>query len=159
MVVSSTRLVTVTSSAPSSFIVPANTSAPGFLTSGIDSPVMAAWLTADSPRSTTPSIAIFCPGLTISTSPMRTSSVSISINSPSRWIKAREGAKSIRLRIDWRALFIENDSSASLIANKNTTTAPSRHSPIMAAPMTAMVINVFISNSRRLRFVKPVRNI
>src|SRR5690625_4229571 len=50
---------------------------------------------------------------------------------------------------------MENRSSSSLIAKRMTTRATSPHSPIMAPPITATVIRVLMSNSKRNKFCKP----
>ena len=68
-VVSPVALVTSISSEPSPLIVPAKTSSPGFLSTGTDSPVIGAWLTADSPVSTTPSRGILMPDRVATVSP------------------------------------------------------------------------------------------
>ena len=70
-VVSRRSRVTRTSSAPRPLMVPANTSSPGALSIGSDSPVTGAWLTALCPATTAPSSGIFSPGLTTMTAPGR----------------------------------------------------------------------------------------
>ena len=49
------------------------TSAPAATSTGTDSPVSSDWSTADSPSTTTPSVAIFSPGRTTNRSPTRSS--------------------------------------------------------------------------------------
>ena len=73
-------------------------------------------------------------------------------------INASFGAISIRERIDCLALSIENRSKASLIANKITTIEPSVHSPIIAAPMIAIVIRDSIEKFNFNRSENPSLN-
>ena len=62
---------------------PEITGSPGFMSLGIDSPVIATVLSELSPETTTPSREIFSPGFTNIISPGFTSSVLTSIVSPS----------------------------------------------------------------------------
>ena len=56
-------------------IVAPATSAPGPTSTGTGSPVSIDWSTAESPSTTTPSVAIFSPGRTTNRSPARSSSI------------------------------------------------------------------------------------
>ena len=107
IVVSSASFVTRTCIAPSSFNVPANTSSPRTLWTGTDSPVIAAWLTEESPWITSPSIAIFCPGLIKITSSIRKSSTSTSNSLLPRSTIAVVGAISINDVMEFLALSME----------------------------------------------------
>jgi len=69
---------------PVVFSVPPMTSSPGFLATGIGSPVSIASFTADAPSVTTPSTGTFSPGLTITRSPTTTASTGISVSCRSR---------------------------------------------------------------------------
>ncbi len=69
---------------PVVFTVPPMTSSPGFLATGIGSPVSIDSSTADAPSVTTPSTGMRSPGLTITTSPTSTASTAMSISLPSR---------------------------------------------------------------------------
>ncbi len=59
--------------------------------------------------------------------------------------RAVGGAIAIRASTARRARFTLHDSSASDTANRNVTTAASNHSPIAAAPITAIAISKFMS--------------
>ena len=83
-VVSRRSRVTRTSSAPRPLMVPANTSSPGALSTGSDSPVTGAWLTALAPATTSPSSGTFSPGLTTMTAPGRDLDRPATVRSPSR---------------------------------------------------------------------------
>ena len=63
-VVSVAGFVVRTWRAPCSLSVPANTSAPAVLSTGMDSPVIGAWFTLELPEVTSPSTGIFSPGRT-----------------------------------------------------------------------------------------------
>jgi hypothetical protein len=54
---------------PDSLSVPLNTLLPGNFSTGMDSPVIGAWLTLLAPAITTPSTGIHAPGLTTTMSP------------------------------------------------------------------------------------------
>ena len=66
---------------------------------GTDSPVSIEASTADSPLSTTPSVAIFSPGRTTNRSPTRSCSTGTSTSSPSRSTRASLAPSSSSLRI------------------------------------------------------------
>ena len=68
-VVSSPTLAVRISRTPSSFIVPAKTSLPLSLGTGIDSPVIGAWLTEAWPVTTSPSTGMASPERTSTRSP------------------------------------------------------------------------------------------
>ena len=80
---------------PEWFRVAADTASPGFLSTGILSPVSADSLTALLPSSTMPSTGIFSPGRTTKMSPFLTWSMDTSTSSPSRTITAVFGASFI----------------------------------------------------------------
>ena len=86
--VSAPTLVARTISRPYVLMVAPATSAPGPTSTGTDSPVSIDWSMADSPSSTTPSVAIFSPGRTTKTSPTCSSSIGTSTSSPSRRTRA-----------------------------------------------------------------------
>ena len=64
--------------------VPPITSSPGFLATGMGSPVIIASFTADAPSVTRPSTGIFSPGLMMTRSPTTTASTGTSVSCPSR---------------------------------------------------------------------------
>ena len=81
---------------PFSKIVPANTSEPTSLETGMDSPVMLASLIEPSPEMTVPSTPTLAPVLSKRMSPSSTKSMSISSNSPSSFsTSALSGASSV----------------------------------------------------------------
>ena len=130
-------------------MVPANTSSPGPLPTGSDSPVIGAWLTSLSPAATAPSSGIFSPGLTTSTSPMATLSIGTRTSRPSRCTRASLGESSIRARIARRARSMLRDSIHCASAKRDVTAAASDHSPMAIAPATAMSISVLMSRANR----------
>src|SRR5437016_5669578 len=73
---------TLISSTPVRFCVPANTSSPGFLSTGSDSPVILAWLNEPCPLMMTPSAATLSPGRMRITSPTANSFAATSSSSP-----------------------------------------------------------------------------
>ena len=73
-----------------------DTGEPGSLSTGMDSPVSAASLTALSPSRTMPSTGIVSPGRTIKISPFCTRSMSMVSSTPSRSTLAVLGASFIR---------------------------------------------------------------
>ena len=81
---------------PDWFTVAAETASPGFLSTGILSPVSADSLTALFPSRITPSTGIFSPGRTTKISPFRTCSIGIVASWPSRTTTAVFGASFIR---------------------------------------------------------------
>ena len=81
---------------PDWFTVAAETASPGFLSTGILSPVSAASLTALFPSRTTPSTGMFSPGRTTKTSPFRTCSMGTVASCPFRTTTAVLGASFIR---------------------------------------------------------------
>ncbi len=82
---------------PERFIVALETSSPGFLSTGILSPVKADSFIAVFPSRITPSTGIFSPGRTIKISPTQTSSISTSTSFPSRRRVAVFGESFIKL--------------------------------------------------------------
>ena len=95
-VVSSPTLVASHLINPDWFTVAAETASPGFLSTGILSPVSAASLTALFPSRTTPSTGMFSPGRTTKTSPFRTCSMGTVASCPFRTTTAVLGASFIR---------------------------------------------------------------
>ena len=130
-------------------MVPANTSSPGRLPAGRDSPVMGAWLTSLSPVATTPSSGIFSPGLTTRTSPIATVSTATRTSRPSRCTSASLGASPITARMARRARSMLRDSIHCASANRKVTAAASDHWPMAMAPATAMSISALMSRANR----------
>ncbi len=138
-----------TTRAPCALLVPANTVESTTFSTGIDSPVIAASLTADAPSTTVPSVAMFCPGRTKNRSPTSRSSISISRWEPSGSILVTcFGTRSSSARMALRVFPSVNDSSASEIEYKNANEAASPHSPSAAATTAATVIKSSIPISR-----------
>ena len=118
-VVSRRSRVTRTSSAPRPLMVPANTSSPGALSIGSDSPVTGAWLTSLWPATTAPSSGIFSPGLMTISAPGRDRVDARSGARPLRRAPARRrGVRSISALIAWRARSSVRASSACATANR-----------------------------------------
>ncbi len=86
--VSSPTPVARTRSIPSLLIVAPMTWSPSPFSTGIDSPVASDSSTALRPPITTPSVGIFSPGRTMSTSPTSISSIGTSTSPPSRSTRA-----------------------------------------------------------------------
>ena len=105
-VVSRRSRVTRTSSAPRPLIVPANTSSPGALSTGSDSPVTGAWLTALWPATTSPSSGIFSPGRMTITAPVAIASTATR-RSPAASRTQRVGRRQIHQRADRVARAVE----------------------------------------------------
>ena len=84
---------------PLLFIVAPTTLSPTPFSTGMLSPVIAASSSAVEPSKITPSTGTLAPGLTITVSPITTSSTAISRSCPSRQTKAVCGARSISLLI------------------------------------------------------------
>src|SRR4028118_2404076 len=82
--VSLPTLVALKRNDPEALMVAPITSFPSRLVTGMDSPVIIASSTADSPETTRPSTGIFSPGRTTTTSPATTSSTGTSTSSPPR---------------------------------------------------------------------------
>ena len=80
---------------PDWFTVAADTASPGFLSTGMLSPVRAASFTALVPSRTTPSTGMFSPGRTTKTSPFFTCSTGTVTSCPSRTATAVLGASFI----------------------------------------------------------------
>ena len=100
---------------PVVFRVAPMTSSPIFLATGIGSPVSIDSSTADAPSVTTPSTAIFSPGLTITRSPGTSVSTAISASLPPRttWaVFARSPARR-RIACDVRPLALASSSRPS----------------------------------------------
>ena len=92
-----------TSMAPWPLMVPANTSSPGCLSTGSDSPVIGAWLTSLAPATTRPSSGIFSPGRTRRRSPSTIWSTGTRISVPLRTTAASGGVRSMSARMALRA--------------------------------------------------------
>ena len=82
--VSAPSLVTSTSIRPCWLMVAPNTRSPGALSTGCDSPVSMDSSIEVAPAPMVPSVGIFSPGSTTTTSPRRRSSTGIMISNPSR---------------------------------------------------------------------------
>ena len=81
----------------------------------------------------------------MTTSPTATASMGRRRSAPSRRTSASAGARSINARIAPRARSIARTSSTWASANRNTTDAPSAHSPSAIAPATATIISTWMS--------------
>ncbi|SGO59245.1 Uncharacterised protein [Mycobacterium tuberculosis] len=77
--------VTTRCNTPDPFTVPANTSSPRALATGIDSPVIERWSTSLAPDSTAPSAGIRSPGRTTTRSPTTSSLAATTRSLPSPW--------------------------------------------------------------------------
>ena len=86
--VSSPTFVARTTSRPYVLTVAPATEAPGPTSTGTGSPVSIDWSTADSPSTTTPSVATFSPGRTTKRSPATSSSIGTATSTPSRSTRA-----------------------------------------------------------------------
>ena len=118
---------------------------------------MGAWLTWLWPACTRPSRGIFSPGRTMTMSPIVTASMASVRSAPSRRTSASAGARSISARIAPRARSIARDSSTCARAKRNTTDAPSAHSPSAIAPATATIIRTWMSSRPARRDVQARR--
>jgi hypothetical protein len=148
-VVSPAVVVDSTSSAPLPLTVPANTEAPGSLSTGTLSPVMGAWLTLLEPAITRPSSGIRSLGFTRNRDPSGTSSGRTAVTSPSFTSETVDGARSIKASTARRARPMLHASSANDNEKRKETVAASNHSPMIIAPSTAIVISRFMSGRRR----------
>ena len=86
--VSSPTFVARTTRRPNVLTVAPATVSPATTSTGTGSPVSIDWSTADSPSTTTPSVAIFSPGRTTNTSPIESSSIGTDTSMPSRRTRA-----------------------------------------------------------------------
>ncbi len=98
-VVSAPTFVALNLKYPVLLVVAAITLSPIFFSTGILSPVNAAWSIEVDPSIITPSTGMFCPGLTTTISSTITSSTETSISFPSRITVAVFGARSSILEI------------------------------------------------------------
>ena len=147
------------SSAPRPLIVPANTSAPGDLSAGSDSPVTGAWFTSLWPATTSPSSGIFSPGRTTITMPGRTASTPMRCSPCGPRTSASTGVRSISAPIAVRARSSVRVSSVCATANKNTTAAASDHCPSATAPMAAVSISTLMSIDRTRAACTALRSV
>ena len=135
--------------APVPFMVPANTSAPGIFSAGIDSPVIVDWSTSLAPETTVPSPAIRSPGRTMMMSPMTRSAASTVVSLPrSSTRHACAGAKSNSPRTESAVRRVKTASSAPEVAKMTMSRAPSKIWPIAAAPMAATIMSKSTSRVR-----------
>ena len=149
-VVFSARRVLSTSRAPSPFTVPAKTSAPISLRTGTLSPVIGAWSTVLDPAATWPSRGMRSPGRTTKWVPTATSTAKVSSSRPSsNFTRAIVGARSSSAEMARRARPTLQLSSARDRAKRNATVAASNHSPMVMAPMTAIIISRWMSGRSR----------
>ena len=150
--VSLAGLVASTVNVPSPLIVPANTSSPCILATGILSPVIGAWFTEPAPSTTSPSSAILSPARTTKRLPTDTDAAGTSCSDPSEFTKRTLlGARSSSADTAFRARPTLQLSSNSESANRKATVAASKYSPIVMAPSTAMIISRFMSGRRVFR--------
>ena len=96
----SARMVKV----PNWLTVPLETASPGFLSTGMLSPVITDWSMAVSPVRIVPSTGTVSPARTRSVSPTCTSSTGTSTASPSRRMRAARGLRSMSFSMPSRAL-------------------------------------------------------
>ena len=141
--------VTRTAIAPCPLMVPANTSSPGCRSTGADSPVMGAWFTSVSPRTTWPSTGMRSPGRIRTHVPTATSAAGTGGPSGASSSRTTSGAMSSRARMAWRARRTVRDSIHCATPNSTTTAAPSAYSPIASAPRTASTIRPLMSRRPR----------
>ena len=139
-------------------MVPANTSSPGCLSTGSDSPVTGAWLTSLSPALTTPSSGIFSPGRDDHDVADRAR------RPPARAARRRRGGPARRRASDpsargsRRARARACAPRAAARARTGTRpTPPSDHSPSAIAPATATSISTLMSSDARPRSDMPAR--
>ncbi len=157
-VVSRRNCVTRTSRAPRPLMLPANTSSPGPLSTGSDSPVTGAWLTALTPSMTTPSSGSFSPGFTMMTEPGaieldRHAALGGAV--PDERLGGRRG-RSARERRDVRA----RASALRASARRRTGTRPpppSDHWPSATAPAAATSMRTLMSSDRCLSAIQALR--
>ncbi len=140
-VVSCPILVVSISKAPNSLSVPSNTSSPTPTSTGIDSPVREAWLTAPCPEATIPSTGICSPGLTSTRSPSLTSSISRTTSPSVRRTLAVFGFRSSNALIALPVLATVIFSSSSPTCMMKTTIAPAMYSSMMSEAIRAMLIS------------------
>ncbi len=140
--------VTETSRRPEVLRVPANTLSPRPLSTATGSPVTDDSSTPEAPRSTIPSSAIRSPGRTTIVSPTATSAGVTSTSALPRFTLTRAGARDMSALIDALVRARDLASSAFPTAKSTTTVAPSLHSPMEAAPITAIVMSTFMSRER-----------
>src|SRR5690625_315939 len=105
----------------------------------MDSPVMDASSNDPVPEITSPSTGTLAPILTRTTSPMATLPADTSTCSPLRMTTAVSGATATSSASAARVLFSVADSSAWPMANRKVTAAASQYSPMISAPMAAML--------------------
>ena len=116
------------------------------LSTGIDSPVMAAWSTLDPPEITSPSSGIRLPLFTRISVPTVISSTGTSRSKPSAFLTIAVGGESLsRESTALRARPEAQDSSSSDREKRKTTAAASPCSPMIHAPVTATVMSTFMS--------------
>ncbi len=140
-VVSRPILVVAISKTPNSLSVPSNTSFPTLTSTGIDSPVREAWLTAAWPEATTPSTGMRSPDLTSTLSPSLTSSIGTTTSPSARRTLAVFGFRSINLRMALPVLATVMFSNNSPMCMMKTTRAPAKYSPMRIEAMRATLIS------------------
>ena len=137
-VVSVPARLTLISSTPVRFCVPAKTSSPGFLSAGSDSPVIVAWLNEPWPLRMTPSAATLSPGRMRITSPIARSLAATSSSPCGVMRRALVGVSLMRCSIEARAPSAVRVSMISPISMKKATTPAVLYSPVANAASTAM---------------------
>ena len=138
MELSSPTLVASMSKEPNWFTVPLDTSSPGPLSTGRDSPVITAWLTEVCPDTTRPSTGTVSPGRTRSRSPTFTSPAGMIFSAPPSITRAVRGVRCTSLSMPARALATVSSSRRPPSCMMNATSPAAKSSPMMTDAMSAM---------------------
>ena len=146
MVLSAAAALTVTRSAPSVLMVPANTLSPAVLRLGTDSPVTGDSSTLLSPDTMVPSAGMRSPGRMRMVAPMARLPAGTSRVAPPSSSSAVFGTRLVRARMLARARPAATPSKSSPIRNSRTTAAASSAAPMNTAPTAAMVISISMEN-------------
>ena len=156
--VSPAGLLTSNSSAPCWLMVPAKTSSPGPLSTGMLSPVMGDWSAALWPALTRPSSAKRSPGLMRTVAPTATAFASTRAHWPSAWRTSAWGGDSAsRPAMALRARSTERASISSASEYSAITMPASGHWPIRKAPVTATAISALMLSWPRRSEDQPLR--
>ena len=146
MVVSVESRSTRTASALSPLRVPANTRCPGARSTGMLSPVIADWSMLELPSSIFPSTGIRELGLTLTRSPIASSSTGMACSPDSSILNAVLGVIEPSALIAFLARPIAKCSRACPREKRKKSSAPSGYLPIAAAPMPATSMRKWMSN-------------
>ena len=138
MELSSPTLVASISKAPNWFTVPLETSSPGPLSTGRDSPVITAWSMEVWPARITPSTGTVSPGRTRSRSPTWTSSAGITRSVPPDSTRAVRGVRWTSFSMPARALATVRSSSRAPSCMMKATSPAAKSSPMHTEAMRAM---------------------